>query len=315
LVSKKAFSESRGTREKLFMINWTEMRRKLMGEVDAGVAPPKLNLPPISAVVAEFGKAADDPKLTHADLAAILDRDPALVVELLKIVNSAASGVRNRISTSKMAIALLGARRSKLLVLTSGAKKATGGAKSPFGTPNQFAFAAMQRAVFARHVARHLKVDEDLAFAGALLQDFPVPSLTAERPDQYRALLEQMTVDAPSVAVFEKKRFGWDHALAGARLIQAWGFPDELICLVLAHHWLDAIRANPLFNRSELMAVAISALLPDPIDARPSRSNQAAELLLSDLRLETSTLPQRIADELESSGVTPEPELRWQVEV
>ncbi len=207
--------------------------------------PPKLNLPPMSAVVSEFARAVDNPKSTHADLAAILDRDPALVLELLKIVNSAASGCAQQNQHIENGDFSVGGEALEAVVLTSGAKKVTGGAMSPFGTPNQFAFAAMQRAVFARHVRshRHLKVDEDLAFAGALLQDFPVPALTANdgsvsgapRADGGRR---------SSVAVFEKKRFWLGSCLAGARLIQAWGFPDDLICLVLAHHWLDAIRAN-----------------------------------------------------------------------
>jgi len=292
-------------------MNWTSLREKLLGEMDSQIAPPKLAIPALPAVVMEFCRAADRDNASVAELAGILDRDAALVVELLKVVNSASAGVKNRVSSTKTAVSLLGGRRAKLFVLTSSAQKVSQNITSPFAPMNHFSFAAMQRAIFARRLADRLGFDAELAFAGALLQDFTVAALTAERPTQYRTLLDAMTGDAPSLATQEQKRFGWNHPLAGARLMLSWQFPDDLICLTLSHHWHDSILDNSGLNQSELVPVSLSSLLPDPLDSRPTRMDQLENHLTTRFGIEVKPFQQLVMEDLQHSGVAIEPALCW----
>lgn len=292
-------------------MNWSALRARLLGENVKDVKPPKLAIPALPAVAMEFCRAADRPDITIGELAGILERDAALVLDLLRTVNSSSNGLRTKVNSARTALSLLGPRRAKLFVLTSGVQNATSQVKSPLGSVNRFSFAAMQRAVFARHVANRLGHDGDLAFAGALLQDFTTPALTAERPDKYRSFQSVLNQDVPSIVVLEKARFGWDHAVAGARLMLSWEFPDDLVCLTFAHHWLNAILESPTFTDSELLDVALSALLPDPLDSRPVRAAQLEHCLSTRFGIDVAAFQESVLNDLHNSGVAIEADMTW----
>lgn len=294
-------------------MNWTNLRERLLGAKENNVQPPKLAIPSLPTVVMEFCRAAERPDISANELAQILDRDAGLVVELLRNINSATLGVRNKVNSSRAALSLLGIRRAKMFVLTSSVQSVSQKSKSPLADGRRFSFAAMQRAVFARRLADRLGHDAELAFAAALLQDFVVPALTVERPDRYRLLLTALTGDVASLADLERGRFGWDHSLAGARLMLSWGFPDDLVCLVLTQHWLTGILANPTFRDSELVEITLSSLLPDPLDARPSRQELLAQHLADLFGIDVPAFQEWIAEDLQYSGVAHDPTLAWTV--
>lgn len=292
-------------------MNWTALRERLLGENPNDVRPPKLAIPALPEVALEFCRATDRPDATIVELAGILERDGGLVVDLLRNVNSSSTGVRTKVNSARTAIGLLGPRRTKMFVLTSGMQTTASKVKSPFATPARFSFAAMQRAVFARRLAERLSLDGDLAFAGALLQDFAVPALTAERPDRYAILLENLTDAVPSIATLEQARFGWDHAMAGARLMLSWQFPDDLVCLVLTQHWVDPILNSPTFSGCELVAVALSTLLPDPFHIHPSRTALLEHHLSTRFGIDVAPFREWVNEDVLNAGVAVDPSLAW----
>lgn len=292
-------------------MNWTSLRERLLGENPADVRPPKLAIPALPAVALEFCRAADRHDVSLAELATILERDAGLVVDLLKTVNSSSIGVRNKVNSVRTALSLLGPRRAKMFVLTSGVQTVSAKTRSPIAPANRFSFAAMQRAVFARRLAERLGLDADFAFAGALLQDFTIPALTAEQPDRYRTWLNQLTDDVASLAELEQARQGWDHATAGARLLLSWQIPDDLICLVLMHHWLTPILNSPAFSASELVVVALSSLLPDPLHARPSRTAALEQLLAGRYQIDVDAFREGVLEDVRATSVGMDLSLAW----
>jgi HD-like signal output (HDOD) protein len=281
-------------------MNWTLLRERLLGDGMRDVSPPKLNIPPLPAAAMEFCRAADQPSATIPMLAQLLDRDAGLVVELLRNVNSSATGVRNRVSSTKAAIGLLGIRRTKIFVMTSSVQSVSQKSKSPFAGWEEFSYSAMQRAVFARRFAELRGLDADLSFSAALLQDFTIPALTAESPSRYKLMLQQLSEGDHSLADLERARTGWDHALAGARLMLSWQFPDDLVCLMLSHHWINAILNSDVLCETELLPVALSSLLPGPLDSRLSQTQLLEELLSTRFGVEVAPFRQWVMNDLES---------------
>lgn len=292
-------------------MNWTLLRERLLKEV-TNVRPPTLPLPPLPKVAAEFVRAADSPDPNVAQLSAIIDRDASMLVELLRYVNSSTFAVRQRVSSSRNAISLLGIKRTKMFVLTASVQAVSQGCKSPLASQADFSFAAMQRAILARRLAERFNMDGDLAFAAGLLQDFTIPALTCESPDRYKALTQQARTDgSASLADLERARNGWDHALAGARLMLSWKFPDDLICMTMAHHWLEGVLATSELRQTELLPVALSALLPGPLDGNVSRVTQLESILADTLKFDVGSLRDWVQQDLLNSGVTANPELCW----
>src|SRR5260370_25561694 len=117
-------------------------------------------------------------------------------------------------------------RPSKNLLITVGTKAAVQARQSRLINQNCFWNAALQKALFARELAALLKTDQDVAFSGALLQDFLLPVLTSELYDQYLDFIKVRNKHPVDICEFEQSSFGWYHAIAGACLAHRWTLPD-----------------------------------------------------------------------------------------
>jgi HDOD domain len=200
------------------MIDWATVRAEGLSDFSLSVMPPTLSLPALPHAVTTFLQRSADESVPLEDLARIVETDAGLTVELLKRVNSASSGVSVRVKSVSQALALLGRRPTRLFLTTVGTEAAIRARKSKLINQNSFWNVCLQRALFAREVARLLSTDVDAAFAGGLLQDFLLPLLTNELFDAYLEFVGQSNTAPEALAQFEQSRFDWDHGMAGACL-------------------------------------------------------------------------------------------------
>lgn len=246
-------------------IDWAKIREEGVGQFALAALPPTLKLPALPVAVTRFTERANDPEVTMRELAAVIETDTGLTAELLRHVNSAFHGVRHKASNVFQAMTLLGLRPAKAFVLATGVQAAVRAKQSKLINQTCFWNSSLQKALFAKEVAVLLKADPETAFAGALLQDFLLPVLTNELFEAYLEFSGQREKQPGSLSDYEKTRFGWDHAMAGACLAHRWNLPDELVCCVLLHHLGLRALAHPTLKRTPVAAVALSALLPDQL--------------------------------------------------
>lgn len=244
-------------------MDWTELRRFLLGEHDPKLLPPKVEIPVLPTTVTEVCKKTTEPDCTSAALATIIERDSALTCEILRYVNSSAIGLRHKASTVQKAIGMLGIQKSRLFLITAALERAMRASQSPLILTKLFCTGALERALFAREVAKLLKVDPDLAFASAMLQDFMLPKLTVELIKEYTLFTDQLLTGQVSLAKLERERFSWDHAECTGRVMLAWGFPDDLICCVRLHEEFETVWNDGRLRTTPIGAVVLSAQLPD----------------------------------------------------
>lgn len=259
------------------MIDWAAVREEALGDFTIAALPPTLSLPALPLAVTQFIQKAGDANAALADLAKIVETDTGLTLELLKHVNSAFVGLRTKAASVMQALSVLGLRPSKNLIITVGTKAAVQARQSKLINQNCFWNAALQKALFAREVATLLRTDSEIAFAGALLQDFLLPVLTNELYDAYLEFIKARDERGVNLCEFEQGTFSWDHAIAGACLAHRWKLPDELVCCILFHHQGLEILAHAQLGRSPVAAVALAALLPDQL----RQSYQGLEQLLA----------------------------------
>lgn len=246
-------------------IDWAKLREDGIGQLALEALPPTLKLPALPVAVTRFTQKANEPDVRMKDLAAVIETDTGLTTELLRHVNSAYHGLRNKAGNVLQAMTLLGLRPAKTFVLATGVQAAVRARQSKLINQTCFWNASLQKALFAREVAALLKIDVETAFAGALLQDFLLPVLTNELFECYIDFSGQRESQPALLCEYEQKRLGWDHALAGACLAHRWHLPDELVCCVLMHHMGLRVLAHPALKRTSVAAVALSALLPDQL--------------------------------------------------
>jgi HD-like signal output (HDOD) protein len=246
-------------------IDWAAVRAEGLRDFSLSVMPPNLSLPALPHAVTRFLQRSADESVQLEELARIVETDAGLTVELLRRVNSSASGISVRVKSISQALALLGRRPTRMFLTTVGAEAAIRARKSKLINQNSFWNVCLQRALFAREVAQLLKTDLDAAFAGGLLQDFLLPILSNELFDVYLEFVGQGNTAPEALAQFEQSRFDWDHAMAGACLAFQWNLPDELVCCLLYHHAGLRMLSHPQLGRSPVAAVALAALIPDPL--------------------------------------------------
>src|ERR1700734_3568391 len=210
------------------MIDWKHLRAQVMGKTDKPPLPPRLEVPKLPQTVSAVCERAQRPDCTAADLCEVLEQDPAITVDLLKHVNSAASGLRTKAATVRQAVALLGVKNTRLFVTTTVLEQQMRNTKSPLILAHLFCLSAMERALFAREIAKATNRDTDLAFGAALIQDFILPSLTRQHVAEYAAFMQKLSQGDEELPVLEASTFGCNHADVAAYLMLNWGFPDDL---------------------------------------------------------------------------------------
>lgn len=257
-------------------IDWAAIRQEVLGTFSIAALPPTLSLPALPLAVTQFIEKSNNPKVELKQLAAILETDTGLTLEILRYCNSTFIGLRNKVKGVLQALTILGLRQSRMFVISTGMQAAIQAKKSKLINQSCFWNFTLQKALFAREVAALMKTDQDMAFAGAMLQDFLLPVLTNDLCDAYIEFTKERDAQKVNLFDFETQRFGWNHAQAAASLAQRWGLPDDLVCCVAFHHFGLHMLAHPQLGRTAVAAVAISALLPDQL----RQCHQGLELLM-----------------------------------
>lgn len=217
-------------------MDWAAIRTEGLANFTMAIMPPTIQLPALPHAVTLFLERSSDEAATSKDLAEVIETDTGLTFELLKYVNSSFMGLRQQAKTVFQALSLLGRRQSRMLVMATGAQASMRARKSKLINQQAFWNACLQKALFAREIAQLLQTDADVAFSGALLQDYLLPVLTNDLIDTYLEFVQQRETFPETLCEFEHNRFEWDHALAGACLAHRWNLPDELVCCILYHH-------------------------------------------------------------------------------
>lgn len=178
-----------------------------------------------------------------ADVAEVIETDPRLSVEVLRLANSAAFGARTTIEDVAHAVQLMGRGNLESLVISVSVQRALPGTVAGLDV-GAFWRCAFARANVARAIAQRVCRDEASAtFTAALLCDMAVPLLAQRLGEKYTALLVEAAEGEQPLEALEREKFGWDHAEVGAEMCTTWALPDGLAKSIAAHH--DYEQASP----------------------------------------------------------------------
>jgi putative nucleotidyltransferase with HDIG domain len=193
-----------------------------------------VSLPEVCLRVSEM---LEDPHTSANDLGRVIGRDTGLTARLLKIVNSAFYGFPSRIETVSRAVAIIGMRELRGLVLAASAIEAF--SKVPNDVLNMAHF--WRHSVYCGVVGQLLAgechvLHKERLFVAGLLHDIGKLIICNKLPRQARTI--QQLCDDNGMLDFEAERevLGFDHAEVGGELLQQWRMPDTLTEAVRFHH-------------------------------------------------------------------------------
>lgn len=198
----------------------------------------EFELPSFPGAVMKTLQLLRDPNSGSPHIARSIEMNPALVVRLLKMVNSAAFGLRRKINSVSHAVTLLGRSRLESIVVGLAVRTNLPRHSGIGFQHDRFWTAAARRAAVARGLAGLLHPQtQSEAFVGGLLQDMALPLLAKVRPKQYAPILEHWHGEADSkLDELERTEFGWDHGEVGASMAHKWELPEVLINSIDVHH-------------------------------------------------------------------------------
>lgn len=218
----------------------------------------------LPAVAMEVLALADDSQADAARLKRTIERDPALVARLLRVVNSSLFGVSRQISDLGQAVALVGVKALKLLALGFSLPERMFANKSG-DVLQHYWTRTLTRAVACREIAacaasRHA---ED-AFIAGLLGDLGVLVFIQEAGDRYLAMYRRARDGDPPLAVAERRYYGFNHVDLTARLLVDWKLP--LVLCETVRQGLGIREVDP-DERPKLTPTATILRLADQLSA------------------------------------------------
>src|SRR5437899_3199345 len=178
-------------------------------------------LPPFSPVLTRLLATLADEDVSFRELAAIIETDPVLAGNLLRVVNSPLYGRISTINSVRHAVAILGSVKIRNLVLGLSVSRRWAGAHVP-GKWNARLFNAHSLAValLSDLIALEVPVPyPEGAFASGLLHDVGKLLIAMAMPDRYETVYGLYESGGDSVADCELEGIGVTHAeISGAIL-------------------------------------------------------------------------------------------------
>lgn len=190
----------------------------------------------LPAVVVRINQAIDDPNSNATKIGRIVNEDPALTAQLLKLVNSPFYGFRSRIDTVFRAIAIIGHRELRHLVLTAHALKTFSDMPNELVSMPMFWRRSLSIGVMTRVLAAYARErDIERLFISGLLHDIGSLLIYQQIPHEASELIIRSRSEAIWIRDLEEQELGFDHAQVGGALLEAWGLPAVLVEAVRYH--------------------------------------------------------------------------------
>jgi HD-like signal output (HDOD) protein/GGDEF domain-containing protein len=183
----------------------------------------------LPAVAMQVVELTHQPAIDTKALKDCIENDPALTTKILRVVNSSLFGLSPPVTDLNQALALLGTKPLKLLVLGfSLPPELLTGLEA--NVLQRYWRRALIKAVAAREFAETLwRMPGDDAFIGGLLQDLGMLVLIQDLGDTYLTFLERIYNDGGDLLALETSTLGFDHAILSARLLEHWGLPESIV--------------------------------------------------------------------------------------
>lgn len=194
-------------------------------------------LPAAPRVVPELMKLLNQTDVDSSKVVKLISFDPALTANVLRICNSAYFGSASPTSDLQEAVTRLGFQQVYQLVAAATGARMLGAAQPGYGlNQGELWKHSVAVAVTAQLMAKKLGDDDNLAFTAGLLHDLGKIILSQALETVYPKLVKETEINQQSLLESEKKLLGVQHAEVGARLLERWKFPPNIVSAVWFHH-------------------------------------------------------------------------------
>jgi len=206
---------------------------KSLGELIAATS----ELSSLPSTTMQLMNLLDDDTVEASRVLEVIEQDPALTANLLKLANSAFYGLRRQVGSAREALVLLGNQTIVNLAFATSMGDVLRGPLAAYRLGrNELWHHALGTALAATHLSSLAGCQEtrERAFTAGLVHD--IGKLLLNRP--LKTELDQLPPECSFTCLLEAESniLGYNHSEAGARLGEAWNFPPYLVNVIGNHH-------------------------------------------------------------------------------
>ncbi|WP_310441360.1 HDOD domain-containing protein [Sulfurimonas sp.] len=193
------------------------------------------SLPPLSSTIVNINKIYSDENSTIRDMANVIEHDPMIIANILKIANSPLYGFGREIKNPAQAVALFGMNMTRSIAIGNSVRKLLNVDMQPYGvTSDEFAHISSLQATLMLNWYK--KIDRQKAeklYLAAFLQETGKILIASEVIQNDESISFASEVEnSNNLAMVEK---AYSNATCGevtALIFKHWGFDSEFIEMI-----------------------------------------------------------------------------------
>jgi HD-like signal output (HDOD) protein len=230
--------------------------------IDPTLRSLDIDLPVQPAVLAKLSALLHDERVNLQAVSALILADMALAAAVLKAVNSALYGLRQRVQSVQQACQHLGTREIASVTFAMGLKAVFPAAPALAPVWER----AAVRSLLMGRIGAVIGVDPWAAHSAGLFEECGKAVLFRHASARYRELLAE-AADDEELLMLEHDEFGISHDALGAALCERWGLAPAAVASVRFHVIVNTTRELPMqLPRRAICALSALAntLMTDP---------------------------------------------------
>jgi putative nucleotidyltransferase with HDIG domain len=225
------------------------------------------DVPTLPLIVFELNRLLQDPDTSVAKISQAIERDQAMALKILRLVNSAFYGFKTKISDIRSAVIMLGfnAVRNAIVSLSVIGALSKKAALKDFDVTD-FWRHSLAVAVTSKNISAKSRLNSpDNCFVGGLLHDVGKVIMAQYFPELFAAVWNTVQSECCGFLEAERKALATDHAVIGAHLAAKWQLPQGLTDAIGSHH-----DYRPGANNSEFtLVIYLANVIVNSYDENP----------------------------------------------
>lgn len=191
-------------------------------------------LPEVSRVVLQL---VNDPKSSASDIVEVVRHDQSITANALRICNSAYFALKRKIDSLSEAVVLLGQRQMVEIVMIGSCMHLFGKGHSGYIKTGLLWHHSVASGILSQIILKQTGALPDHGlYTSALLHDVGKVVLDEFLKGEYQQVVDSSETDKIPVHVAEQNILGLNHAEVGARLMETWNFPPNMVEATRNHH-------------------------------------------------------------------------------
>ncbi|MFQ5489967.1 MAG: HDOD domain-containing protein [Phycisphaerae bacterium] len=195
-------------------------------------------IPSMPQIVTRLLEITKDPNYEQKDVVSLLSTDPGVASDVLRLANSALFGVTRKVGSLNQAVALLGMKRVRTMVVgRCMADRVNAGANSQLDSSYYWRRSVTTAALSAQFADQVIPQRREEAFMSGLLSDIGVVVLAKAFPTEYGPVAESYSpLNSAGLIEREQDALGVTHAEISALVLERWMLPEDMVSAIRHHH-------------------------------------------------------------------------------